>query len=168
MSSRIELTQAGPEHQRILENLLGLYIHDFSEFVPIDVGEDGRFGYPDLPLYWCEPSRMPFLARIEGKLVGFALVTRGPGLRADGEVWDVSEFFVLRRYRDRGVGAEMAEEIWRLFPGRWQIRVRSHNLAGLKFWKSTIGKFTRSPVSAQRFEVKEVVWNLFSFQSGGS
>ena len=69
------------------------------------------------------------LARIEGKLVGFALVTRGPGLRADGEVWDISEFFVLRRYRDRGVGSEMAEKIWRLFPGRWQIRVRSDNLA---------------------------------------
>ena len=111
---------------------------------------------------------MPFLARIEGKLIEFALVTRGPGLRADGEVWDISEFFVLRRYRDRGVGSEMAEKIWRLFPGRWQIRVRSDNLAGLKFWKSTIAKFTRSPVSAQDVEVKEVVWNLFSFQSGGS
>jgi len=72
------------------------------------------------------------------------------------------------RYRDRGVGSEMAEEIWRLFPGRWQIRVRSDNLAGLKFWKSTIAKFARSPVSAQDVEVKEVVWNLFSFQSGGS
>jgi len=52
MSSRVELTQAGPEHQRTLENLLELYIHDFSQFVPIDVGEDGRFGYPDLPLYF--------------------------------------------------------------------------------------------------------------------
>ena len=168
MSSRVELTQAGPEHQRSLENLLELYIHDFSEFVPIDVGEDGRFGYPDLPLYWCEPRRTPFLARIEGKLVGFALVTRGPGLCADGEVWDVSEFFVLRRYRHRGVGAEMAEKIWCLCPGRWQIRVRSDNPAGLKFWKSAIAKFTKTPVSSQDFEIEDVAWNLFSFQSCGS
>lgn len=166
MSSRVELTQVGPEHQRSLENLLELYIHDFSEFVPIDVGEDGRFGYPDLSLYWREPGRMPFLARIEGKLAGFALVTRGPGLYANEEVWDVSEFFVLRRYRHRGVGTEMAEKIWSLCPGRWQIRVRSDNLGGLRFWNLAIAKFTRGPVSAQDFEIKGVVWNLLSFQSG--
>lgn len=165
MSSRVELIQAGPEHQRSLENLLELYIHDFSEFVSIDVSEDGRFGYPDLPLYWCEPRRIPFLARIEGKLAGFALVTRGPGLCGDGEVWDMAEFFVLRRYRHRGVGAEMAEKIWSLCPGRWQIRVRSNNLPARNFWESAIAKFTRGPVSSQDFEIDGVVWNLFSFQS---
>jgi predicted acetyltransferase len=134
----------------------------------VDVSEDGRFGYPDLPLYWCEPRRIPFLARIEGKLAGFALVMRRPGLCRDSEVWDMAEFFVLRRYRHRGAGAEMAEKIWCLCPGRWQIRVRSNNLPARGFWESAIAKFTEGPVSSQDFEIEEVVWNLFSFQSCGS
>ena len=119
-----------------------------------------RFGYPALPLYWCNPS-YALSGENRRQASGISLVTRGPGLRADGEAWDISEFFVLRRYRVRGVGWEMAEKIWRLFPGRWQIRVRSES-AGLKFWKSTIVKFTSSPVSAQVVEVKEVVWNFSS------
>ena len=165
MSSRVELIQAGPEHQRSLENLLELYIHDFSEFVSVDLNEDGRFGYPDLPLYWREPRRKPFLARVENKLAGFALVTRGPGLSENTEVWDMAEFFVLRRYRHRGVGAELAEQIWRLHPGKWQIRVRSNNRPALKFWQSAIAKFAQSPATSQDFEVQEAPWKLFSFQS---
>jgi len=165
MSSRVELIEAGPEHQRILENLLELYIHDFSEFVSVDVCEDGRFGYPDLPLYWREPRRKPFLARIEGKLAGFALVTRGPGLSEDSEAWDMAEFFVLRRYRHRGVGAELAQKIWRVLPGKWQVRVRSNNLPALKFWESAITKFAKSPAASRDLEVQEVVWRFFSFQS---
>lgn len=167
MSFRVELIEAGPEYQRSLENLLELYIHDFSEFVSVDVREDGRFGYPDLPLYWREPRRRPFLARIEGKLAGFALVTQGRGMSEDSEVWDMVDFFILRRYRHRGVGAELAEKIWRLHPGKWQIRVRWNNLPALKFWESAIAKFTESPATSQNFEVEEVVWKVFSFQSCG-
>jgi predicted acetyltransferase len=32
-------------------SLLELYIHDFSELVPTDVGDDGRYGYQSLPLF---------------------------------------------------------------------------------------------------------------------
>ena len=165
MSSRVEVVRAGLEHRRCLENLLELYIHDFSEFVPVDVGEDGRFGYADLPLYWSESHRRPFLARIEGKVAGFALVTRGPGLDGPNEVWDMAEFFVLRRYRHRGYGTEIAEAIWKLCPGRWQIRVRSNNLAARGFWESAIAQFLKAPVASQVIEVGGVLWNRFLFQS---
>ena len=50
MSTGLELIRAGAEHQYALGNLLELYIHDFSELVPLDVGDDGRFGYKSLPL----------------------------------------------------------------------------------------------------------------------
>ena len=167
MSPCVELIEAGPEYQHSLENLLELYIHDFSEFVSVDVKEDGRFGYPGLPLYWREPRRKPYLARIEGKLAGFALVTRGPGLFADSEVWDMAEFFVLRRYRHCGVGGQLAREIWRLLPGKWQIRVKSNNLPALKFWESAIAKLAESPITPQDFEVQKVAWKVFLFQSWG-
>lgn len=40
MSTGLELIRAGAEHQSALGNLLELYIHDFSELAPLDVGDD--------------------------------------------------------------------------------------------------------------------------------
>jgi len=47
-TARIEVIAAGPDQEPILANLLELYIHDFSEFLDIQLGPDGRFGYPHL------------------------------------------------------------------------------------------------------------------------
>jgi hypothetical protein len=76
-SADIRLELARCEQSPILANLLELYAHDFSEFQPLDISLDGRFGYKSLPLYWSESNRHPFLIRFDGKLAGFALVKRG-------------------------------------------------------------------------------------------
>jgi predicted acetyltransferase len=128
MSTGLELIRAGAEYQSALGNLLELYIHDFSELVPIDVGDDGRYGYKSLRLFWSDSSRLPFLARLDGKIVGFALVTQSSEPSGDGEAWDMAEFFVLRRYRHRGIGIQLAEKVWLHCPGRWQIRVMEKNV----------------------------------------
>jgi len=70
MSIALELIRADAEHQSALGNLLELYMHDFSELVPLDVGDDGRYGYKNLPLFWSDNSRLSFLARLDGKIVG--------------------------------------------------------------------------------------------------
>jgi hypothetical protein len=58
-----EVIPATVDQAAILANLLELYAHDFSEFYNLEIGEDGRFGYPCLPLYWSEPERRPFLIK---------------------------------------------------------------------------------------------------------
>lgn len=54
----------------LLSNLLELYIHDLSAIFPsVELGADGRFGYPNLPLYWSESDRrFAFLQRTRGRL----------------------------------------------------------------------------------------------------
>ncbi len=47
----IELVPAAQGQEPVLANLLELYAHDFSEFVDLTIGPDGRFHYPRLPLY---------------------------------------------------------------------------------------------------------------------
>jgi hypothetical protein len=90
--ARIELIPAEPEQEPIVSNLLQLYAHDFSEFHSVEIGDDGRFVYPQLPLYWGEPGRHPFLIRVDGKLAGLVLVKRGPEISHDENVWDMTEF----------------------------------------------------------------------------
>ena len=51
-TSRIRVVPATRDQEPILANLLELYIHDFSEILPIELGQDGRFGYKNLSEYW--------------------------------------------------------------------------------------------------------------------
>ncbi len=165
MSTGVELTLARSEHQLVLGNLLELYIHDFSELVPVDVGDDGRYNYNGLSLYWSDDSRFPFLAKFDGKLVGFALVIQQSEPSGESESWDMAEFFVLRRYRGLGIGTELAKKVWLRCPGRWQIRVMERNVEARKFWESSITKFTGLPANSNKFVVGDQTWYRFSLDS---
>ena len=121
-STPIEVVPATPDQEPILSNLLQLYAHDFSEFHPIELGPDGRYGYPNLSLYWRESNRHPFLVRIDSKLAGFIFIKRGSEITGNDAVWDMAEFFVLRSYRRRGIGTDLAHEVWNRFPGQWEVQ----------------------------------------------
>ncbi|HLJ51311.1 MAG TPA: GNAT family N-acetyltransferase [Bryobacteraceae bacterium] len=157
----IELIRATPAQEPILANLIELYAHDFSEFHAIDLGEDGRYGYKQLPLYWIEADRHPFLIRVDGKLAGFVLVKR----ESDSAAWDMAEFFVARAYRRRGIGIEAAHEVWRRFPGPWQVRVMEANRSGYPFWERAIAAFTGQAIQASRLQRDGRWWRVFSFES---
>jgi predicted acetyltransferase len=159
----LEVFPALPEQQPILANLLELYIHDFSEFRKTELGPDGRFGYPKLPLYWREPGRHPLLVRMDGGLIGFALVKRGSEISGSGSVWDMAEFFVLRGYRGRGIGSEIAHKIWRQFPGSWEVRVMQSNRSAHRFWQRAITRFKGKVTHSRRVEKAGESWRLFSF-----
>ena len=161
----VEVVPATLDQQPVLANLLQLYAHDFSEFHEVEVGPDGGFEYPKLPLYWLEPDRHPFLVKSEGKLAGFALVKRGSELTRDQTTWDMAEFFVLRAYRRRGIGAAIAHEIWRRFPGKWEVRVMEANRSALQFWERAISQFTGRPSQASSFQKDGKLWRVFSFEA---
>ena len=164
-STKIEVIPAAPDQEPILANLLELYVHDFSEFLDIELGEDGRFGYADLPRYWREIDLHPFLVRIDGRWGGFALVRKGSEFSGNAGVWDMVEFFVVRRYRRMGIGTRIAGEIWRRFPGRWEIRAMQANDSARRFWKRAIEEFTGREVHWSRVEKNGGCWTVFSFES---
>jgi predicted acetyltransferase len=159
----LQVLPALPGEQPIMANLLEFYIHDFSEFRKMELGPEGRFGYPNLPLYWQEPGRHPLLVRMEGQLTGFALVRRGSEVSKNESVWDMAEFFVLRGYRGRGIGTEIAHEIWRQFPGTWEVRVMPSNRTAHRFWQRAITRFKGKITHSRRVEMAGESWRLFSF-----
>jgi predicted acetyltransferase len=154
------------EQAPLVANLLELYIHDFSGFLNLELGADGRFGYSPLPLYWSEPGRHPFLIRVDAKLAGLVFVKKGSQVLGDGETWDMAEFFVLRGYRKRGVGTRAAHEVWKLFQGRWEVRVMHANVAARHFWARAVSAFTGEAAMEVMFEKDGRTWSLFSFESG--
>jgi predicted acetyltransferase len=165
ISATIEVIPAAPDEEAILANLLELYMHDFSEFNDIELGEDGRFGYKSLSLYWREPDRHPFLIRMNGKLAGLVLVKRGPDFSNKQTIWDMAEFFIVRGYRRRGIGTGTGYEVWRRFPELWQVRVMESNHSAHQFRAHAIAEFAGEAVPSVRVERGGKGWRVFSFES---
>lgn len=146
----------------MIDNLIQLYAHDFSEFQEIELNESGRFEYTPLPLYWTERERHPFLIKLDGKLAGFVLVKR------ETAVWDMAEFFVVRGCRRHGIGTIAAQAAWKQFPGPWEVRVMEANQTALAFWERAISRFTGAPADSRRIEKNGKLWRIFSFKSHSS
>jgi predicted acetyltransferase len=163
--STVEVVTATSDQSVIVANLFELYAHDFSEFHDVEPGEDGRFGFNKLHLYWSDPDRHAFLIKFRGKLAGFVLVKRGSAISEDDCVWDMAEFFVLRRYRRYGVGTEAARQIWTRHPGRWEVRVMEGNKAAYEFWARAIKTVFNQVASRVRFEIADRIWFVFAFDS---
>jgi len=166
-SQGVALQVAAPHDAALLANLLELYIHDLSDVFPgLELGADGRFGYEKLPLYWSEPERrFPFLIRYGARVVGFALATRGSPASDDPDVFDVAEFFVIRRHRRSGIARRAAALLWDRLPGRWIVRVSEGNAGALPFWTGVIAEYTRGVATEVTRSGRPAPWRVFSFVS---
>ncbi|USG64832.1 GNAT family N-acetyltransferase [Brevibacillus ruminantium] len=155
------LIKASPEDKEILQNLLQLYIYDFSEFIDADVNERGYFEYSYLHDYWTDEDRFPFLIQTEKKWAGFVLVRKinNEDTRLDG-YYSIAEFFILRKYRRNGLGKAVAQQIFRMFPGNWDVFQLKNNLPAQAFWKNTIGEYTNG--NFQEGENDKGVFQLFT------
>ena len=162
---QVELIPATPDHRPALSNLLQLYMHDFGEFVPLELGPDGRFDYPPVPLYWSDPSRFPLLATVDGQWAGFVFVRQLPHVGSKAHIWDMAEFFVLRGLRHRRIGTWLAHRAFERFHGLWQVRVVESNSVACRFWRVAIESFTPSAEPPESSQIDGYGWNIFRFES---
>jgi predicted acetyltransferase len=163
----VTLDPALPSEAVLLSNLLELYIHDLSDiFAAPELGADGRFGYGKLPLYWSEPDRrFAYVIRQGPHVAGFALVTRGSPVMDDSDVFDIAEFFVVRRYRRSGVGRRAAQLLWQTRPGKWTVRVSESNPRALAFWSQVVAESTAGGATEWTRAGEPQAWRVFYFES---
>lgn len=138
----IEIEPIRVEQKSVLVRMMELFQYDFSEFSGADLNEYGYFGYAHIDDYWNEEGRAPFFIRVDGRLAGLALV------RSCGEYNDlpdphnVAEFFVMKKYRRKGVGRAAARMIFDRFPGGWEVAWWTGNLPAQHFWRQVIHEYT--------------------------
>jgi predicted acetyltransferase len=154
----VTISDAARFDESVLQNMLQLYTHDFSELwagtSKGDLQPDGRFADYPLGEYWLQPSWSAAIVRCDDHLAGFALVNdRGhSGKPVDR---NMAEFFILRKYRGRGVGRAAAEQIFARHPGQWEVAVARKNIAALRFWRTTISR----ALQACELDVSSAEWN---------
>ncbi len=54
----------------------------------------------------------------------------------------ISEFFVMRKYRRKGIGKLVAWQVFDLFPGQWEVGQYDKNDPAKIFWQEVIGAYT--------------------------
>ena len=87
--------------------------------------------------------------RVDGQLGGFALVDNEVVI--EGNERSLTEFFVLRKYRRRGVGHTVPKRIFDELPGKWEVRVIAANAPAQGFWRSVVSDYTGG-----RFDEREL------------
>lgn len=130
---------ASPEARLPIHRMLELYQHDLSDIWDQDLDSHGEYGYA-LDDYWQSEGCHPFVAMAAGKYAGVALVNQAVRLGTEGYWMD--QFFVLKKYRRRGLGELFAKSVFAALPGLWEVGQMPKNLAAQAFWRKVIGKYT--------------------------
>ena len=119
--------------------MLELYQHDLSDVWDQDLDLHGEYGYA-LDDHWTRPKHAAFVFRVAGCYAGFALTD--PKVRLPDGDWWLTQFFVLKKYRRRGVGQAAARQVFDAVRGRWQVGQMRGNLPAQAFWRRTIAEYT--------------------------
>lgn len=146
---------------QVLKNLLEHYLHDMAQWFGFDSLEDGSYSYSTDHI-WDEGLDV-FLTYANLIPIGFAIVGSGESWVGDKNARDLDEFFVVRKYRRKGVGLKLAEHVWNLYPGRWVVRVFQRNVPALPFWRVAVSGYTGGSYAEEVCEVDERDWSYFTF-----
>ena len=133
-----ELIPVKDEQKNTIYNLMQLYTYELSfykdETTKFNLLENGLYEMNKyLELYWKEDERHPYILKCNGKLAGFVLYRC-----TENGLNEISEFFVLNKYRKINAGTYMASEIFKLYKGKWEIRTLLKNKRAQSFWRKVI------------------------------
>lgn len=128
-----------------LTRVYSFYLHDLSEFDAhyYQLNARGLWEPDHLSSWLVDDTDHPLIIVESGERVGFALVNQAPSPHmAPGSDYRMSEFFVLRRLRRRGIGRRAAYGLFDRFSGVWEISELPANTAAIAFWRHIISAYT--------------------------
>ena len=151
----IEIVLVKEEEKSVLSHLMELYQYDFSDFEGTDVNQYGLYGYTYFDHYWTETKRFPYFFKVDGKLAGFVLVCDYCYVRKDEDALFMAEFFVMKKYRLKGIGKTAAMTVFKNHPGKWELTVHPKNPTSQLFWQRVIKE------TCSYYEVKTDVKDVY-------
>jgi len=101
---------------------------------------------------WFHDERQTaFVILRENEPTGFAVVQRSPSAPDDkSRHYRLSEFFIRRPFRGKGVGRGAAMILFARYAGEWTIAEQSRNADAIRFWRRVVGEFTNGKFRENR------------------
>jgi predicted acetyltransferase len=92
-----------------------------------------------------------FLVLREQEPVGFAVVQRGLSSTEDPKrIYRLTEFFIRKPFRSKGVGRGAAMLIFARYAGEWTVAEQSRNPGAIRFWRRVVSEFTNGKFQEKR------------------
>ena len=121
-----------------------------------DLAPDATGVFPSLSeIGFCEPDQLAqwfadasasvLTVLSQQQPVGFAMVARARGGLAAGTArhpYRMTEFFIARPYRRRGIGRQAARLLLDRFAGCWEVVQAQNNAPAVQFWRRIISQYT--------------------------
>lgn len=143
---KIQLIPATIEDYPTIQNMGRFYVYDMSEYMGNEEGWEipgnGLYECIDFKKYWTDENSFPFLVQYENQIAGFAIVDKkGSDSTID---FNMAQFFVLRKFKNKGIARNIAHQCFDRFPGVWEVMVIPGNEGAYRFWRSIIKKYTNN------------------------
>lgn len=132
----------------LIKNMGRFYVYDMSRYCGFTSDEyswalpqDGLYETGDYKKYFTEADQKAYLVKVNEEIAGFALLNKvGTHDKID---WNMGEFFIIARFQNKGVGGQVAKQIWQSHTGLWEVSVIPENKPALIFWRKVINEFTK-------------------------
>lgn len=141
---KFDLINVEEKDKNIIYNLMQLYMYDLSSFedetATFTMLNSGLYTMNKyIEKYWQDKNRHPYILKCNDELAGFVLYRFN-----EENMNEIAEFFVLKKYRKIGAGTFMANKMFDLYKGKWEVSTLIKNEISQKFWRKTIKNFTNN------------------------
>ena len=150
----------------VLRQLMELCNYDFSIYDQADVNAHGFFGYERIDHYWTDAGRFPYFIKVHGKYTGFVLVSLYTPKQRTSPLWTINEFFIMKKYRRKGVGKYVARTIFERHTGAWEVSQIYSNDVSRFFWEAVIAEYTAGKYDMQQRYKDGFERQFLSFENG--
>lgn len=160
----IEIVPATPDDETTLRNLAQLYLYDLTRYMTDwHTNYAGRYGEDDLDGVFSRRGRQPFLLKVDGNLAGFAIIDNKvhSHLNNEDDMNIIVEFFVMAAFQRRGIGHQVAFEMFERFPGKWEVSQLVRNVGAQEFWRKVIHSYTNGKYREEQLADGRVIVQYF-------
>ncbi len=141
----IKIEKIENKDKSVLNNLFQLYLHDITASLSMDVNEHGLFEYNEIDYYFNNDSKhFAYFIKVSGNIAGFVLIDDNfMVLTKDNNNFDLSEMFVLNAYKGKGIGNIVANKVFDMHKGTWEVKPVPRSEGAKRFWERTIKEYTK-------------------------
>ncbi len=145
LHAEIKVIAASIADYPTIQNMARFYVYDISRecgFISEDWAcpSNGLYESFDFKNYFEDPSQRAYLVKVKSELAGFVLLNQ-EGISPE-VTWNMGQFFILAKFQGKGIARLVANQIWQMHAGLWEVSVIPENRRALSFWRKTISAFT--------------------------
>lgn len=144
----VVIMKAALSDRTLIENLLQLYVYDFTEYTDASIGETGLYQImSDFESYWSDDhSQQAYVIKANDDIAGFVMTKEKDETQSDHVL---SHFFILRKFRRMGVGRKAATSLFNGTKGAWELYQLESNIPAQKFWDQIIEEVSYGEVKTK-------------------